>query len=427
MKKELLKQIIRDFHLAPLPVLHRRILEVSLDTGKIITLIGVRRSGKTSYLFELMEKLLAAGVPKTGILYINFEDERLDLKAEELDLLLQAYRELYPDAGIEGCYFFFDEIQNIEGWDTFIRRVYDSGTKNIFITGSNARFLSSDIATSLRGRTISYEVFPLSFREYLFFKNVTIDLYSTKSIAYINHHLTDYLKNGGFPEVTGYDDGLRNRVLQEYFNVMIYRDLLERYQIKNISALKFFLKRLLASATKQMSVNNIYNELKSSGFKIGKNQLYDNLEACQNIYLALILRKHTTSLIERELGEKKVYAIDNGLLNALSYKFSDDLGKTMEQAVFLELKRREKNVFFYKEKGECDFIIKDGFDVTEAIQVCVSLADDKTRKRELRGLMECCAAFGLKEGLIVTMDGMEEFEMNGVKVRVMPLYHWLLG
>ena len=422
-----MKQVIRDFHLASPPVLHRRTLEVPLDTGKIITLIGVRRSGKTSYLFNQMEALLARGIPRTRILYVNFEDERLDLKTEELDLLLQAYRELYPDTGIEGCYFFFDEIQNIEGWDTFVRRVYDTGTKNIFITGSNARFLSSDIATSLRGRTVSYEVFPLSFREYLSFKGVTVDLHSTKSIAHINHHLADYLKNGGFPEVIGYDEGLRNRVLQEYFNVMIYRDLLERYQIRNIPALKFFLKRLMASATKQVSVNNIYNELKSSGFKVGKNQLYENMEACQNIYLALILRKHTTSLVERELGERKVYAIDNGLLNALSYKFSDDSGKAMEQTVFLELKRREKDIYFYKEKTKCDFIVKQGFDVTEAIQVAVGLSDDKTRKRELRGLMECCAAFGLKEGLIITADAMEEFMVNGIKVTVMPLHRWLLG
>ncbi len=257
MKKELLKQIIRDFHLAPLPKLNRRALVVPVDTGKIITLVGVRRSGKTSYLFNLIEDLLVRGVPLAGILYVNFEDERLDLKTEELDLLLQAYRELYPDVNIEGCWFFFDEIQNIAGWDKFIRRVYDKGTKNIFITGSNARFLSSEIATSLRGRTISYEVFPLSFHEYLSFKGVTVDLHSSKSIALIIHHLADYLKHGGFPEVIDYNDGLRNRVLQEYFNVMIYRDLLERYEIKNIPALKFFLKRLMSSATKQVSVNNI--------------------------------------------------------------------------------------------------------------------------------------------------------------------------
>lgn len=427
MKKELLKKLIRDFHVSPLPALKRRTLQVPTDTGKIITLVGVRRSGKTSYLFNLIEDLLKQDVPMNRILYINFEDERLDLKTEELDLLLQAYQELYPNTQVEGCYFFFDEIQNIDGWDKFVRRVYDKGTKNIFITGSNARFLSREIATSLRGRTISYEVFPLSFCEYLSFKGVEPDVNSSKSIAQINHHLADYMRHGGFPEVIGYDDVLRNRVLQEYFNVMIYRDLLERYEIKNLAALKFFLKRIMSSATKQISVNNIYNELKSSGFKIGKTQLYDNLEACVNIYLAQILRKHTTSLVDRELGEKKIYASDNGLLNALDYKFSDDTGKALEQIVFLELKRREKDIYFFKEKSECDFIVKHGCDITEAIQVTMTMSDNKARKRETRGLMDCCEKFGLRNGWIITLDSAEDFELNGIKVRVVPLYRWLVA
>jgi hypothetical protein len=421
MKKELLKRIIRDFHLAPLPALNRRALEVPLDTGKIVTLVGVRRSGKTSYLFNLMETLLGRGVPVTRLLYVNFEDERLDLGTGELDLLLQAYQELCPDQELRECYFFFDEIQNVAGWDKFVRRVYDNGTRNIFITGSNTRLLSSEIATSLRGRTVSYEVFPLSFREYLFFRGVAVDLHSSRSIAQINHHLADYLRHGGFPEVIGFDASLRNRVLQEYFNVMIYRDLLERYEIRNLPVLKFFLKRLLASATRQVSVNNIYNELKSSGFRVGKNQLYDFFEACQNIYLALLLRKHTRSLVE-----KKVYAIDTGLLNALDYNFSADTGKTLEQAVFLELRRRGKEVYFFKEKAACDFIVRQGSAVTEAIQVAAALADAKTRNRELRGLLECCGAFGLKSGVIITADAEEEFEAAGVRVTVVPLYRWLL-
>ena len=160
MKKETIKQIIRDFHLTALPLLKWRSLQVPLETGKIITLVGVRRSGKTSLLFNVISDLLLKGVPITSILYINFEDERLELKTEELDLLLQAYQELYPEMLLEGCSFFFDEIQNIAGWEKYVLRIYDRGTKNIFLTGLNARFLSSDIATSLRGRTISYELFP---------------------------------------------------------------------------------------------------------------------------------------------------------------------------------------------------------------------------------------------------------------------------
>lgn len=426
MKKDILKEIIRNFHVTHLPSLVERDIAIPFGSGKIITLVGARRSGKTYVLFNLMDKLVKAGADFRNILYVNFEDERIDLKLNELDLIIKAYAELYPDTKIKDCYLFFDEIQNIENWEKFIRRVYDSLTRNIFITGSNSKFLSSDIATSLRGRTISFEVYPLSFREYLRFNKVGVDIYSSKSLAKINNYLFGFLKNGGFPEVFAYDDNMRAKVLQEYFNVMIYRDLIERYEIKNAAVLKYFLKRILASATKQLSVNTIYNELKSSGFKIGKNHLYEYLDACQNIYLAFVLTKHTHKLVSRELGERKVYAIDNGLLNAISFKFSEDTGKAMEQVIFLELKRRGSEVYFYKEKYECDFIIKKGHAVSEAIQVSFSLSDKKTAARELRGIVDACKNFGLKEGTVITIDESKDFESDGIKIKQVPLYKWLL-
>lgn len=426
MKKDVLKEIIRDFHVTPLPHVLERDIDLPFRSGKIITLIGARRSGKTYVLFNLMDKLIKSGIDFRKILYVNFEDERIDLNLNELDLIVKAYAELYPDVKIQDCYLFFDEIQNIENWEKFVRRVYDSLTKNIFITGSNSKFLSSEIATSLRGRTISIEVFPLSFREYLRFNRVDIDIYSSKSAAKINNYLLRFLKNGGFPEVVAYDDNMRAKVLQEYFNVMIYRDLIERYEIKNAAVLKYFLKRLLASATKQLSVNTIYNELKSSGFKIGKNHLYEYLDACQNIYLAFVLTKYTHKLVTRDLGERKIYAIDNGLLNAITFKFSEDKGKAMEQVVFLELKRQGKEIYFYKEKYECDFIVKEGHSVSEAFQVSYSLTDQKTASREIRGLADACKNFGLKNGTIITSDESKEFEAEGIKIKQLPLYKWLL-
>lgn len=426
MKKDILKGIIRDFHLESLPELFDREVEVPVSSGKIIALIGVRRSGKTSFLLNFISKLIKKGLDLRKVLYLNFEDERLDLKSSELDLILQAYRELYPDLNQKECFLFFDEIQNINHWEKFIRRIYDSITKNIFITGSNSKFLSSDIATSLRGRSLSTEVFPLSFREYLRFQEVAIDLHSSRSMAKINNRLQKYLETGGFPEVIHYEDKLREKVLQEYFNVMIYRDLVERYEIKNLAALKFFIKRVLASSTKQLSVNTIYNELKSSGFKIGKNLLYEYLEACQNIYLAFVLNKFSHKLVSRELGERKVYAVDNGLLNAISFRFSDDKGKAMEQAVFLELKRRGKEIYFFKERYECDFIVKKGNTVSEAIQVSYSLADEKTKRREIRGLVEACKIFNLKSGIIITSDILEDFMVEKIKLHLVPLSTWLL-
>ena len=171
---------------------------------------------------------LSLTVEKTKILFLNFEDERLDLKIDDLDLILQSYSELYPSQDLKECYFFFDEIQNINGWEKFIRRVYDTISKNIFITGSNSKLLSSDIATSLRGRTLSFEVFPLSFKEYLSFKDIEVDLYSSKSLAYIKNALNSYLKDGAFPETLFLEDRYKNQTLQEYFNVLLYKDLSQR-------------------------------------------------------------------------------------------------------------------------------------------------------------------------------------------------------
>lgn len=423
----MLKGIIRDFHVEPLAELFDRDIEVPISSGKIISLIGVRRSGKTSLLLNSVGKLKKQGIDMKNILYLNFEDERLDLKTGELDLILQAYRELYPDLNMKDCYLFFDEIQNIENWEKFVRRVYDSITKNIFITGSNSRFLSSDIATSLRGRTLSYEVFPLSFREYLRFNGVGIDLYSSRSLATINNSLLKYLDNGGFPEVVHYDDNLRKNALQEYFNVMIYRDMVERYKIKNAAILKFFIKRVLASSTKQLSINTIYNELKSSGLKIGKNPLYEYLEACQGIYLAFVLKKFAHKFVSRELGERKVYCIDNGLLNAVNFRFSDDKGKAMEQVVFLELKRRGKEIYFYKDRYECDFVVKEGDRVSEVMQVSQTLADEKTKRCELRGIVDACREFGLRQGIIITSSTSEDFEVEKLRIQTVPLYRWLLS
>jgi len=319
-KKEQLKQIIRDFHLNDNFDVKSRRLQPPIDTKKIITLIGVRRCGKTSILYDMTNKL-ATTTAKTKILFLNFEDERLELEVDELDLILQSFRELYPTQKLSECYFFFDEIQNINGWEKFVRRVYDTISKNIFITGSNSKLLSSEIATGLRGRTLSYEVYPLSFREYLSFKNIVVDLYSSKSIAHIKNAQEKFLKNGGFPETLFLEEQYRNQTLQEYFNVLLYKDLAERYKITNTVALKFFLKRIIASSTKQISINKIYNELKSSGIKIGKNTLYDFLDYVQNIYLALVLHKYDKSIVNKELGERKIYSIDIGLNRQQSLNF----------------------------------------------------------------------------------------------------------
>ena len=423
-KKQLLKQIIRDFHLSENFDVKPRNIQPPIDTKKIITLIGVRRCGKTSIFYHMINQLIEK-IEKTKILFLNFEDERFELNSDELDLILQAYMELYPSYKLSECYFFFDEIQNIPNWEKFIRRMYDTISKNIFITGSNSKLLSSEIATSLRGRTLNFEIFPLSFKEYLSFKDIEVDFYSSKSLAFIKNAQVSFLKNGSFPEILFLEEIYANKTLQEYFNVLLYKDLAERYNITNTVALKFFLKRIISSSTKQISINKIFNELKSSGIKIGKNTLYEFLEYVQNIYLALTLQKYDNSLINKELGEKKIYSIDIGLNNATEFRFSDDIGKSLENAVFLELKRKEFDIYYYRtSKSECDFLVFDKNTISDVIQVTFDMSDENTKSREIKGLIEACKNFDLKSGTIITFDSEDELIENGIKIKIIPFYKW---
>ncbi|MCF6299879.1 MAG: ATP-binding protein [Proteobacteria bacterium] len=422
--KRIIKQKIRDFHLGePFEVIKRDVA-IPIDSGKIITLMGVRRCGKTSILYDAINQL-ASKIDKTQILFFSFEDERLDLNVKTLDTILQVYLELYPDNNLSECYFFFDEVQNIEGWEKFIRRVYDSVSQNLFITGSNSKMLSSDIATSLRGRTITYEILPLSFREHLRFQNIEIDLYSTRSLALINNRLGKYLTQGGFPEIALLDEIFHQKILQDYFSVLIYKDLVDRFAITNTQALKFFLKRILASSTKQLSVNKIYNDLKSAGIKVAKNSLYQYLGYIEDIYLSLTLEKYSHKLSSSP--EKKVYSIDVGLSNAISFKFSQDSGKALENIVYLELRRRAKELFYYSDRtSECDFIINEKETITQAYQVCYELSDDETRKREIKGVLNACKTFDLKHGIIITYKQEEKFIVKGIEISVVPLVDFLL-
>ena len=427
-KKEIVKSLIREFHHRPFPDFITRELNIPTDLDKIITLIGPRRSGKTFQLYQLAANLQdKAG--KTFLIFINFEDERLTLDFRDLDLILQAYRELYPGNSPANCYFFFDEIQNVSGWEKFIRRLYDTVSRHIFLTGSNAKMLSSEIATSLRGRSISYEILPLSFREYLLFKGIEYDWYVPEVQGQVYNALESYIENGGFPELVNIEnESARNRILQEYYQVMLFRDLVERYEIKNIVALKYFLKRLLASSTKEVSVNRIYNDLKSAQIKIGKNSLYSFLDQAESIFLVNSLKKFSDKLPVRELGERKVFFIDTGLLNSLVYKFTADRGKAVEQIIYWELRRRQENIFFMKNGFECDFVTASrGGDrkVTKAIQVCTDLSHTLTRARELKGLITACRKLKINRGMIVSFDEYELIEEEGISVFIVPLPRFL--
>jgi uncharacterized protein len=425
-KKDLLKTIITDNQTRSLPEIWKRTLELPQDTNKIITLVGVRRSGKTYHLFNQIKKLLQQGIPPESILYFNFEDERIDATTDILDLILQCFQELNPNTDLPRCYFFFDEIQTIPNWEKFITRTYETITKKIYITGSNATLLSQEIASALRGRTISYEVFPFSFRELVWHTYPSINPKSSFGKAKLVTLFQQFLHQGGFPELLGLDDAIRIKVLQEYFNVMVLRDLIERYSISQTTILKYFCKRIVSNSANEFSVNKIFNELKSQGYKIGKNVLYDYQSFAEAIYLNRLVPKFDESIIKSELSRKKTYVIDQGLGSALDFKLSQDLGRLLETTVGLELIKQGKDISYSHNGTECDFIIKNNKQVIGAIQVALHLEDETTKNREIRGLVNACKRHHLKKGTIICLEHTEEFVADGILIQVHPAWSYFL-
>jgi len=426
MRKDIIKNLITDFQEKGISPARPRLLEIPVNSKKIVALTGVRRSGKTFQLYNIISKLIKQKIGLSNILYFNFEDERIDKNIFILNDLIESYQELYPEINMSSCYFLFDEIQNINGWEKFVRRIYEQVSKNIFITGSNSKMLSREIATSLRGRSINYEIYPLNFEEYLNFLDIEINFNSTKSNSAMVNAFEKFLSGGGFPELISVDSEIKNKVLQEYFNVMIFRDLIERYGITQTEILKYFCKRVIGNSSKEFSVNKIYNEIKSQGYKISKDTIYEFQNYVESIYLAFFIPRYSHSIVKQEFSRKKVYSIDNGLAASIDIFFMKNKGTALENLVFLELIKSGKKVFYYSNNYECDFLLAENEKISDAIQVCYDTGDVDTKYREERGLLTVCREFKLKKGLILTIYGEEKYTIDGINIEIMPVYKYVL-
>ncbi|MCF6183770.1 MAG: ATP-binding protein, partial [Bacteroidales bacterium] len=316
--------------------------------------------------------------------------------------------------------------QNTQGWEKFIRRIFDTISTNIYITGSNSKLLSTDIATELRGRTISYTVYPLNFKEFLNFNNIKPEFYGTEQKNKVLLYSKKFLELGGFPEIVKLSDDLKIKKLQDYFNSIIYKDLIERYDISNPAILKFFIKKIFNNVTKPLSVNKIYNELKSLGYKISNNVLYEYLEYIQATFTAVLVNKFSYSPIKQAKSEKKAYTIDCGFLTAIDYSFSENYGKLLENMIATEVLKAEKEIMFFKEKKECDFIIKDKKKLTP-MQVCYSTENQSTKERELKGLYEACKFLNIKKGKIITFEEENTLIYKDVEVEIIPAYKFMIN
>lgn len=402
-----------------------------IKSQSIVTVVGVRRCGKSSQMQLSINALVEKGVPPEAILWVGFDDERLaGMKATDLEEVLEAYRELYPSQDLKDVFMFFDEIQLIDNWELFVIRVFKSYCKNIFISGSNAKMLSQEIATTLRGWSIEEKIYPLSFVEYCQFTGTKTHHLTEQETTYLRLKWDEYYMGSAFPEIVLTElKSLRDKKLQAYFDVMLFRDLVERHNIGNTSVLRYFIKRLMNNLTKPTSINAIYNDIKSQGFKISKDDLYLWADYACECFMFLRLSKFTPSLIEEQQSLRKYYFIDNGLRQAVLLPQSDDNGKLLENAVLLHLHRHLHpldKITYYSGNKECDFVVQQEQQVKALYQVCWEMQETTTWQREMDGIIEASTMTKCDNLFIITHHDEEVIQQNGKTVKVIPAWKWML-
>lgn len=432
MRKDTIKSLIAlKQHEVPFDVIQR---DEKLPTNrkKIITIPGVRRCGKSTMMMIAINSLIESGVPAQNILWIGFDDERLrKMTSDDLDEIITSYMEMYSDLPIKDVHMFFDEIQIIEGWEYFILRVYKNYCKNIYICGSNATMLSTELGTALRGYPLEYKTYPLSFNEYCRFKGVNTESYLEQDKAKIRNAFAEYNHASAFPEVVlTVSETEKLQLLNSYFDTMLLKDIAEHYRITNLPVLRYFVKRIMANLTKPTSIFAIYNDIKSQGLRIGKDELYKWADYTCDVFMFIRIPKYERSLAKEQKSQKKYYCIDNGLRSAVLLPQSDDNGKLLENTVFLHLNRNLKpadRIFYFQESAECDFVIQRNEHIDELIQVTWDMSDGKTREREIKGILEASKATQCDKLTIVTIDEENSFEINGKTIHVVPAWKWVLG
>jgi len=375
-------------------------------TKQITVISGIRRSGKSVLLKQFSKHY-------TSFHYLNFDDERLvDFAVSDFQNLMIAFGK-QSDAKV----IFLDEIQNVPKWERFARRIFEEGYK-IFITGSSAKLLSSELATHLTGRYLKIELYPFSFKEFLIFHKFERSQGDTKEEVTSLKYFDQYMPGGGFPE---FIKTKNNEINKQIFEDIVYRDLLARFKIRETKNFKLLVNYLFTNFTSEISYSALKKLLAMKSATTVKNYI----EFISESYLAFELFKYDFSLKKQYVSNKKIYVIDNGLRNSVAFSFSEDTGKMLENMVFLELKRRGSEIYYYKDKKECDFVVRQGLKISEAIQV-TRILDNNNEKRELGGLLEAMEKFNLKKGLIITEGQEEERKINGKKISIVPAWKWLL-
>jgi uncharacterized protein len=430
--KEVIKGLIAEFLEWDIPRPIKRLIaipDLPQEIRKVVVFVGMRRTGKTWLMYQQMQDLLEQGWKKSQLLYINFEDDRLaNFTSSDFQLILDAYFDLNPHFSKETkLAFFFDEIHIVSGWEKFVRRLIDQERMKVFVTGSSAKMLSKEIATTLRGRAWPLEVFPCSFHEFVSFKGVSSDAKLTsKTCSLLRHLAQTYLIYGGFPEVLFLPHELHSALLQGYMNTVVFKDVVERYQIKNAHIVKVFLLHCLKQLAAPLSVTKMFNNLKSQGETVGKNSLFKYLDYFEDAYALFTVPLFHSSEKARQVNPKKLYGIDPGLITAYSIKQAFEKASRLENAVFVHLRREHKEISYYKTQNhqEVDFVVTTQTGDFKLFQVCVEMSNAQTRAREFLALQEAAQQLGLKQGFVITEDHEETIEETQITIHCIPFWKW---
>ncbi len=402
-------------------------IDLFKKSGENIVLSWIRRSWKSSILNLEIKKLLEAWVKQKQILFVNLEDPKFfnNLNLDLLDEVWGTYLYYLEPNLDERIYIFLDEVQLIKAWEKWVLKFYEKKNIQFFITWSSSKLLSREFSTALSGRVLQIEVFPLDFKEFLEFKNFwNFDKISlVREENKIKRFFEEYLNFGSFPKVALLDDEkLKKEELNSYFDTIIIKDIAKRYNISNIDEIKKLAYYFLSNDTKFFSVNSL-QKMDLWAYDTIKKYLWFLKET----YLFFELSKFDYSVKKQLVNLKKIYSIDTWFVNLLWFNFSENIWRNLENLVFVELKRRAKEIYYHKDKKECDFVIFEKNKIVEAIQVSYSLEDNDTKKREIEWLLEAIQIYELDEWLILTYDEEDEIKINSKKIKIIPIYKWLLN
>jgi uncharacterized protein len=425
MVKDELKGIILENQERMPFTLFARHIETLRSTRQVHAIIGLRRVGKTFFLYQIINELIESGIEKEAILLVNFEDERLaGLAAERLGIVLDAYYELFPERARKDVHIFLDEVQVVPGWERFVARLFEEKRYRLTVTGSSSKLLSKEIATSLRGRSVATHIYPLSFAEFAAYRGLEVDertAFSRERFKAVKL-LDSYLAWGGFFEVQdAHDDAERRRIVTTYLDLVVYKDLVERYSVKNLAAMKALIRYFVTNATRKATLTRLAGTLGAG--PVSKNTIVQYTSFLEDANVLYACPKFSYKLRQGNTPSK-FYLADPSFKTVAGANFSADRGLFFENAVYMELRRRGLEVAFHEGKAECDFITKTGTKVAGAYQVCVD--PQRAGERETKGLLEALEAFSLPNGMIITADDDREETLSGKRIRTIPLWRFLL-